>query len=151
MVQSPAVLALGIIGLVLYAIVFPVFLYIKLYSLSPKWPGRRAVLKCKVKEDSGGFREKRNLRMLGWLYAKFRVEHWYMAVAHLLHRFTMTAVISFMVNPGLQLFVSAALTIIVAAFFLITAPYYNRRLNVMQAIMYASVLFQLGFGSCFYR
>ena len=152
MAQTPIVVTLGVVGL-LFGIAFPMYLYISLYSFSPKFPGRRYVLfkGQPVKEDSGGFREKTNLRKLGWLYAKFRVEHWYMAVAHLAHRFLMTAVVSFVVNPGLQLFLCEALTIIFASFFLTTMPYYNKRLNVVQLVMYASVMFQLGIGFAFYR
>jgi len=107
-------------------------------------------LPVKPDDDPGGFLVPRNRILLGWLYREFRPQLFYMSALHLVHRFFFAAVVSIVINTAFQLLLSVVLTLIFAISFLVTKPYYNDRLNVLQAVMYASVLIQLGLGTCFY-
>lgn len=151
-VQTTAVIVVGAVGLVLFSIAFPLFLIIKLWTLSPDSLWRRTLYGDTYRrlEDPGGFRKEENIKMLGWLYEKFRVERYYMAHMHLLHRFVFIAAISFVVDPAIQLVLTISFTLMFAALFIMTRPYFLPRLNILQAVLYMSIVFILGCGAAFY-
>jgi len=159
--QDSTVIILGVVGLTVFGLLFPIVVLILLWSWSPDSPIRRYCLRyqtskspsnpIKQRDDPGGFIESKNKILLGWLYTEFRVEVYFMSAMHLVHRFFFVAIVSLLVNPALQLLCSVILTSIFAIWFVVTRPYYNDRLNVLQATMYASILIQLGIGQCYYR
>ena len=154
--QDASVIAMGIAGVIFYGILFPAVIIIMLWSWSPECPlrlslGRRhKPLPVKREDDPGGFLLPRNRTLLGWLYGEFRSEVYYMSSMHLVHRFLFCAVVSLVINPAMQLLLSVLLTSVFAIWFIVTRPYYNDRLNVLQAVMYASILIQIGIGTCYY-
>jgi hypothetical protein len=72
-----------------------------------------------------------------------------MSAMHLVHRLLFAAAVLLVTRQGLQLLISALLTMFFAVLFYSKAPYYSSRLNVLQTVLYTSVLFQLGFGACY--
>ncbi len=151
MPQTTSVLVVGAIGLAVLGVAFTLFLMIFLWSFSPDCPFRSLPddVACK-EEDPGGFVAPESKQWLDWLYKDFRMEVYYMASMHLVHRFFFAAAVSLIVMYQMQLMVSTLLTILFAAFFFSKQPYYHRRLNVLQTLLYSSICLQLGFGLCFF-
>lgn len=151
--QTTAGICVGAIGLTVYGVLFPLCLVIKLWSMSPDSVIRRRKKRPEGitrLEDDGGFREEKNVQLFGWLYEKFKVERYYMAHMHLLHRFIFIAAVTLLIDPALQLLTSTVITLVFAVLFLVARPYFLTRVNVLQAVLYISIVCVLVCGIGFY-
>jgi Transient receptor potential (TRP) ion channel len=141
---------LSLQGLTVFGVAFTLYVLIMLWRFSPNYPFRTLPDGCTAKEkDPGGFIDEHHYKWLGWLYNDFRMEVYYMSAMHLIHRFLFAAVVSLAVMEGMQLLLCTLLTMFFAVLFFSKAPYYSKRLNVLQTVLYTSVLFQFGFGICY--
>lgn len=147
--QTTTVIVIGAVGLVLYSLLYPGVIAFQLWKLSPDCPWRKRPPGQSRDEDAGGFREEENITAYGVLYEKFKVEKYYMAFVHLLHRLVFIAIVAVSEDVNLQLLLGILVTMAFAFLFLWTKPYYLQRTNMLQAILYTSVVVQLGIGTKF--
>lgn len=149
--QSTAIIVLSTLGLCIYSIAYPVYVFVHLWSCSPDSAWRRGTNSNRPRhEDPGGFREKENLQLLGWMYDLLRVERFYMALMHLYHRFVYIALMVLITNPAVQLVLSLLWTFLFAAVFAVAPPYFHKRFNILVGLLYLTVVIVLGCGSSFY-
>eukprot|EP00889_Picochlorum_renovo_P005478 jgi/Picre1/32508/NNA_007854.t1 len=140
----------GSFGLVIFSIAFPAFLYLKLMSFTPKLKIHTGVKEQEYHHvDHGQFIDFKTMESYGWLYEKFKIEHWALSVSHLLHRFIQIAIVVLITDPTVALNASFVFNIIFGAYFMAKMPYNEDKMNNVQGATLISCMVMLLVGIWF--
>lgn len=149
--QDTSVIAVGVTGLVILSILFPLFLLIRLASFAPQ-PKKIKYgkdEKIHVSIDHGHFLEAKNQESYGFLFEMFRVELWPVSLFHFLHRFVQIILIVMISDADIVIYCSLAWNLVFLLFFMVKNPSNEEKVNVCQKANFFSILIMLLTGAFF--
>lgn len=122
-------LILGITGLIVLSIGFPLLLFFKLLSFGPKHDN-----------DPGKFVDPSVEQTYEWLYSRFRIGKWKLAFCGFLHRFVQISAVVFIRDAGMALNVSFVLNLLFGLFVGLQHPNITLRLNALEYLTMSSTV-----------
>lgn len=149
--QDTSVIAVGVTGLIILSILFPLFLLIRLASFAPQ-PKKIKYgkdEKVHVSIDHGHFLEAKNQESYGFLFEMFRVELWPVSLLHFLHRFVQIMLIVLISDADIAIYCSFAWNLLFLLFFMVKKPSNEEKVNVCQKANFFSILIMLLTGAFF--
>eukprot|EP00890_Picochlorum_soloecismus_P001463 jgi/Picsp_1/2317/NSC_05780-R1_extracellular ligand-binding receptor len=149
--QDTSVIAVGVTGLIILSIFFPLFLLIRLASFAPQ-PKKIKYgkdEKIHVSIDHGHFLEAKNQESYGFLFEMFRVELWPVSLFHFLHRFVQIILIVMISDADIAIYCSLAWNLVFLLFFMVKNPSNEEKVNVCHKANFFSILIMLLTGAFF--
>lgn len=127
-------IALGVLGIILYVLGYLVFISWKLYRLY----------------EERSFATELNLLRYGYIYEKYELQYYFTPVIALLRKFLFAFILVFMNNPAFQVFALAIVINISLMIHVYTAPYVDTYLDILFTFLLLALLFEAFGGLMFY-
>eukprot|EP01025_Chloroclados_australasicus_P059867 TRINITY_DN7603_c0_g1_i1.p1 TRINITY_DN7603_c0_g1~~TRINITY_DN7603_c0_g1_i1.p1 ORF type:complete len:1470 (-),score=133.53 TRINITY_DN7603_c0_g1_i1:1759-5634(-) len=126
---------LGIIGLVLYIIPFPVLCFVVLRMLK----NRKA------------FHIKTNLEQFGWLYNRYEVEWYWYELTQMAHRVLFVLVLVVLDSPSMESVIAMVVTIGLLMLHVYSRPYMDVVLDILHTFLQVALMLLILSGLIFYN